>query len=139
MRADDGRALPTFLSQALRGEPLTVFGDGSQTRSFCYVDDLIRGLRLLYERGDSHPTNLGNPDEITILELAREVTELVGSPAEIVFRPLPADDPQRRKPDITRARELLGWEPQVPRREGILRTAEHFRGLLAEGEGGGAV
>lgn len=139
MRADDGRALPTFLSQALRGEPLTVFGDGSQTRSFCYVDDLIRGLCLLYERGDSAPTNLGNPDEVTILQLAREIGELLGSPAEIVFRPLPVDDPRMRKPDITRARELLGWEPVVPRREGILRTADHFRKLLAEGGGGGGV
>ncbi len=139
MRADDGRALPSFLSHALRAEPLPVFGDGSQTRSFCYVDDLIRGLYLLYERGDAGPVNLGNPDEVTILQLAREVKELTGSSAEIVFRPLPTDDPRRRKPDISRARALLGWEPVVARREGILRTIKHFRELLAEGGGGRAV
>ena len=136
MRADDGRVLPTFLSQALKGQPLTVFGDGSQTRSFCYVDDLAGGLYLLHERGDSRPTNLGNPDEVTILELAHEINELLGSSAGIVFRPLPVDDPQRRKPEITRARESLGWEPLVPRREGIIRTADSFRKLLAEGAAG---
>ena len=139
MRVDDGRALPTFLSQALKGEPLTVFGDGSQTRSFCYIDDLTRGLHLLYERGDSGPTNLGNPDEVTILQLAREVNVLLGSSGGTVFRPLPVDDPRRRKPDIARAREKLGWEPAVSRREGILRTAEYFRELAAEGAAGRAV
>ena len=127
MRLDDGRVLPNFMGQALRGEPLTVYGDGSQTRSFCYVDDLVEGIfRLLFT--DFHePVNLGNPDEVTILQFAEEIRELTGSKSEIVFRPLPADDPKVRRPDITRARALLGWEPRVPRAEGLRRTLEYFR------------
>ena len=113
MRPFDGRAIPTFVRQALAGKPLTVFGDGSQTRSFCYVDDLVRGLILLAESGEHEPVNIGNPTEMTLLELAQAVVKLTGSESEIVFEALPVDDPQVRKPDITRARELLGWEPQV--------------------------
>ncbi len=128
MRVDDGRALPAFFSQALRGEGLTVFGDGSQTRSFCYVDDLVEGIfRLLMS--DYHlPVNLGNPDEITIKEFAEEVIRLVGNPkAHIVYKPLPIDDPKVRQPDISRAREILGWEPQVPRSEGLKCTLAYFK------------
>ncbi len=128
MRVDDGRALPAFFSQALRGEGLTVFGDGSQTRSFCYVDDLVEGIfRLLMS--DYHlPVNIGNPDEITIKEFAEEVIRLVGNPkAHIVYKPLPVDDPKVRQPDITRAREILGWEPKVSREEGLKRTLEYFK------------
>ncbi|MEW6250611.1 MAG: UDP-glucuronic acid decarboxylase family protein [Planctomycetota bacterium] len=130
MRRDDGRMLPTFIDQALRGEPLTVHGDGSQTRSFCYVSDLIDGLMRLMEcdAPDAHlPVNLGNPVEITILEAAREVIELTGSRSEIRFVPRPPDDPALRRPDITRARTLLGWEPRVERREGFARTIEAFQ------------
>lgn len=128
MRVDDGRALPAFFSQALRGEGLTVFGDGSQTRSFCYVDDLVEGIFRLLMSDYSLPVNLGNPDEITIKEFAEEVIRLVGNPeAHIVYRPLPIDDPKVRQPDITRAREILGWEPQVPREEGLKRTLAYFR------------
>jgi len=135
MRLDDGRALPAFLSQALRGEPLTVFGDGSQTRSFCYVDDLIEGIwRLL--RSDEHlPTNIGNPQEMTILEFARLILELCGSPSEIVSRPLPEDDPKVRQPDITKARRVLGWEPRIDLREGLQRTLPYFRERLAARQG----
>src|SRR5487761_1070190 len=113
MRPNDGRAIPTFLRQAQGDEPLTVFGDGSQTRSFCYVDDLIRGLVLLAESGEHLPVNIGNPQELTLLELAENVVRVTGSKSEIVFEALPVDDPQVRQPDITRARQLLGWEPQV--------------------------
>ena len=122
MRANDGRAIPTFLRQALEGVPLTVFGDGSQTRSFCYVDDLIRGIVLLAESGEHLPVNLGNPDEKTLLELAEAVVQVTGSSSEIVFQPLPVDDPQGRQPDITRARQLLGWEPETALEEGLRRT-----------------
>ena len=128
MRVNDGRALPAFFSQAIRGEGLTVFGDGSQTRSFCYVEDLVEGIyRLLLS--DYHlPVNIGNPSEISILDFAKEIIELVGNPkARIVFRELPEDDPKVRQPDITRARELLGWEPKVPRRIGLKRTFEYFQ------------
>lgn len=122
MRKNDGRAVPAFISQALAGEPITVFGDGSQTRSLCYIDDLVDGLeRLLFT--DYHwPVNLGNPGELTVLELAQLIKELTGSSSPIVFRELPVDDPRRRRPDITRARELLGWEPKVSLREGLMRT-----------------
>ncbi|HVN61273.1 MAG TPA: UDP-glucuronic acid decarboxylase family protein [Gaiellaceae bacterium] len=122
MRANDGRASVTFLRQALEGKPLTVFGDGSQTRSLCYVDDLIRGLVLLAESGEHEPVNIGNPDhEVTMLELAETVIRVTGSTSEIVFEALPTDDPQVRKPDITRAREVLGWEPEIDLEDGLRR------------------
>jgi dTDP-glucose 4,6-dehydratase len=122
MRPYDGRAIPTFLRQALEGKPVTVFGDGSQTRSFCYVDDMIRGLILLAESGEHLPVNLGNPDEKTLLELAETIIRLTGASSEIVFEALPVDDPQVRQPDITRAKQLLGWEPEVELEEGLRRT-----------------
>ncbi len=128
MRIEDGRVLPAFFTQAIRGEGLTVFGDGSQTRSFCYVDDLVEGIyRLLLS--DYHlPVNIGNPTEITIMEFAREIMDLVGNPkAYIDYRPLPLDDPKVRQPDITRAKELLGWSPVVDRKEGLKRTYEYFK------------
>jgi dTDP-glucose 4,6-dehydratase len=124
MRPHDGRAIPTFLRQALEGRPLTVFGDGSQTRSFCYVDDEIAGLIALAESGYHDPVNIGNPTEYTLLELAQIVIEVTGSDSEIVHEALPTDDPQVRQPDITLAREVLGWEPQVELREGLRRTIE---------------
>jgi dTDP-glucose 4,6-dehydratase len=124
MRAHDGRAIPTFLRQALKDQNLTVFGDGSQTRSFCYVDDLIRGIVGLAESDVHTPVNVGNPNEFTLLELARTVIEVTDSRSEIIYEPLPVDDPQQRQPDITRARDLLGWEPQVELREGLQRTIE---------------
>jgi len=125
MRPADGRAVPTFLQQALSDRPLTVFGDGSQTRSFCYVDDLIRGLVLLAESGVHEPVNVGNPDEMSLLDMAKLVIELTESRSEIVFEALPVDDPQVRQPDITRARDLLGWEPEVDLREGLRRTIDY--------------
>jgi dTDP-glucose 4,6-dehydratase len=121
MRSHDGRAIPTFVRQAVENEPLTVFGDGSQTRSFCYVDDLVRGLHLLAESGEHLPVNLGNPREFTILELAQTVLRVTSSKSEIVFEALPIDDPQVRQPDITRARQLLGWEPEIELEEGLRR------------------
>ncbi|MEX0992871.1 MAG: UDP-glucuronic acid decarboxylase family protein [Solirubrobacterales bacterium] len=124
MRPHDGRAIPTFLRQALQDKPLTVFGDGSQTRSFCYVEDQIRGLVTLADSGHHEPVNIGNPDEMTLLELAQAVVEVTDSRSEIVFEALPEDDPQVRQPDITLARELLGWEPKVDLREGLRRTIE---------------
>jgi dTDP-glucose 4,6-dehydratase len=124
MRPHDGRAIPTFIRQALAKEPLTVFGDGSQTRSFCYVDDLIRGLIALAGSGEHLPVNIGNPAEYTLLELAKQVIEATGSSSEIVFEALPVDDPKVRQPDITRARQLLGWEPQVSLEEGLRRTLQ---------------
>jgi dTDP-glucose 4,6-dehydratase len=124
MRPHDGRAIPTFMRQALQDRPITVFGDGSQTRSFCYVEDEIRGLIALAESGYHLPVNIGNPDEYTLLELAKAVIEVTGSGSEIVFEALPTDDPQVRQPDISLAREILGWEPQVSLREGLARTIE---------------
>jgi dTDP-glucose 4,6-dehydratase len=124
MRPHDGRAIPTFLRQALANEPLTVFGDGSQTRSFCYVDDLISGLIALAKSGEHLPVNIGNPAEYTLLELARKVLEATGATSEIVFEALPVDDPKVRQPDITRARQLLGWEPQVTLEEGLRRLLQ---------------
>jgi dTDP-glucose 4,6-dehydratase len=124
MRPHDGRAIPTFLRQALQDKPLTVFGDGSQTRSFCYVDDLVRGLIALAESGYHSPVNIGNPREYTLLELAKVVVEVTGSRSEIVFEALPTDDPQVRQPDISLAREKLGWEPEVDLQEGLRRTIE---------------
>ena len=131
MRPHDGRVVSNFIVQALNGEPLTVYGDGSQTRSFCYVDDEIDGIYQLFQRGDSGPTNIGNPDEYTVKELAEIVIELTGSSSKIAYQPLPTDDPKVRKPDISRAKRMLGWEPKVPVREGIERTVEYFKGLLA--------
>ena len=132
MRLNDGRALPAFIGQAMRGEDLTVFGDGSQTRSFCYVDDLVEGIyRLLLS--DYHlPMNIGNPDEITISEFAEEIIRLTGTSQKIIYKPLPQDDPKQRQPDITRARQILGWEPKIKRAEGLKRTLEYFRSLPKE-------
>lgn len=127
MRLDDGRALPAFMSQALQGEDITVFGDGSQTRSFCYVDDLTEGIYRLLLSDYPYPINIGNPDEITLLEFAREIQELTGSQSKIVFKPLPKDDPKQRRPDITRAKEILGWEPRFSRKEGLKITLEYFK------------
>lgn len=127
MRLDDGRALPTFMSQALRGEDVTVFGDGSQTRSFCYADDLVEGIYRLLMSDYHLPVNIGNPAEITLKEFAEEVVELVGSKSKIIYEPLPKDDPKQRKPDITKAKEILGWEPKVDRHEGLKRTLEYFK------------
>src|SRR6201989_1157090 len=124
MRPHDGRAIPTFLRQALTDKPVTVFGDGAQTRSFCYVDDLVRGLILLMESGVHEPVNIGNPNEMTLLEMAKAVIELTESRSEIVFEALPVDDPKVRRPDISLAREILGWEPTVDLREGLRRTIE---------------
>jgi dTDP-glucose 4,6-dehydratase len=121
MRSHDGRAIPTFARQALENEPITVFGDGSQTRSFCYVDDLIRGLQLLADSGEHLPVNLGNPQEFSIFELAQTVIRITSSKSDIVFEALPIDDPQVRQPDITRARQLLGWEPEIQLEEGLRR------------------
>jgi dTDP-glucose 4,6-dehydratase len=121
MRPNDGRAVSNFMRQALAGNPLTIYGDGSQTRSFCYVDDLIRGIVLLAESGEHFPVNIGNPDERTLLELAEVVKRVTGSASEIVFEELPVDDPQQRKPDIGRAKQLLGWEPEIPLEEGLAR------------------
>ncbi|MFC1453056.1 UDP-glucuronic acid decarboxylase family protein [Verrucomicrobiota bacterium] len=129
MRARDGRAVPAFISQALAGEPITVFGDGSQTRSFCYVSDLIEGIFRLSMSDCEGPVNIGNPKEMTILELARKIVELTGGRAEIVFEPLPVDDPKVRQPDITLAGNRLGWEPVVALDEGLPRTVEYFRSL----------
>jgi dTDP-glucose 4,6-dehydratase len=124
MRPHDGRAIPTFFRQALQDRPITVFGEGQQTRSFCYVDDLIRGMIALQESGEHQPVNIGNPVEFTLLELAQTVIEVTGSRSEIVFEALPTDDPQVRQPDITLARELLGWQPEIDLREGLRRTIE---------------
>jgi dTDP-glucose 4,6-dehydratase len=126
----DGRVVPAFIGQALAGQPLTVFGKGEQTRSFCYCSDLIEGIyRLMISRGHE-PVNLGNPAELTVLEFAREIIRVTGSRSKIIFRPLPQDDPRQRRPDIGRARTLLGWEPRVPLAEGIVKTIEYFRGRI---------
>lgn len=127
MQHDDGRIVPNFVRQALRGEPMTVYGDGSQTRSFCYVDDLVEGLVRLSRSQEPWPVNLGNPEEMTVLEFARMIRDLAGSRSEIVFEPLPVDDPQRRRPDISKARAVLGWSPRVSVEEGLRRTLEWFR------------
>ncbi|CAN5468250.1 SDR family oxidoreductase [soil metagenome] len=132
MRLNDGRALPAFIGQALRGEDITVFGDGSQTRSFCFVDDLVEGIyRLLLS--DYHlPVNIGNPDEITIREFAEEIIKLTGTSQKIIYKPLPQDDPKQRQPDITLAKKILGWEPKISRAEGLKRTLEYFKSLPKE-------
>ena len=127
MRLDDGRVLPNFVGQALRGEPLTVYGEGQQTRSFCYVDDLVDGIYALLKTDQHYPVNIGNPAEITIKEFADEILKLTGSKSQIVYRPLPPDDPKQRKPDITLARKLLNWEPKVGREAGLKQTLEYFR------------
>jgi dTDP-glucose 4,6-dehydratase len=134
MRSNDGRAIPTFLRQALEHKPLTVFGDGSQTRSFCYVDDLVRGLYALAESGEHLPVNLGNPSEMSLLELAETVLRVTGSPSEIVFEALPVDDPHVRRPDITRAQQLLGWQPEVSLEDGLRRTVESLDAGKRAGE-----
>ena len=131
MRPRDGRVVSNFIVQALKGEPITIYGDGTQTRSFCYVDDEIEGIYQLYMRGDSQPMNIGNPVEHTVRQLAELVVELTGSRAPIVARPLPEDDPKVRQPDISRARAALGWEPRVQVREGLARTIEYFRTAIA--------
>ena len=131
MRLEDGRALPAFMGQSLRGEDLTVFGDGTQTRSFCYVDDLVEGIVKLLGSEEPLPVNLGNPDEITLLELAQRVLAVTGSKSRVVFRDLPEDDPKVRRPDIGKARRLLGWEPKVPLDEGLKRVLPYFRSKVA--------
>jgi len=130
MRVNDGRVVPAFISQALRNEPLTVFGDGSQTRSFCYVSDLVEGIYRLLMSDERMPTNIGNPSEMTVLQFAEEIKRLVGSSAPIDFRPLPEDDPKIRRPDITKAKQLLQWEPVVPLEEGLKRTIDYFRTVV---------
>jgi len=132
MRLNDGRALPAFIGQALRGEDLTVFGDGSQTRSFCYVDDLIEGIYRLLMSDYAHPVNVGNPDEISLKDFAEEIIKLTGTTQKIAYKPLPVDDPKQRQPDITRAKQLLNWEPKVSRAEGLKITYEYFKSLPQE-------
>jgi dTDP-glucose 4,6-dehydratase len=127
MRLDDGRVLPNLMGQALRGEPLTIYGDGLQTRSFCYVSDLVEGIFRLLHADFHEPVNLGNPHEVTILEFAHEILALTGSKSEVTFKPLPQDDPKLRRPDIDRARRLLGWEPRIAREEGLRRTLAYFQ------------
>jgi len=132
MHPNDGRVVSNFIVQALRGEDITIYGDGQQTRSFCYVDDLVRGLMALMgsDSAVTGPINLGNPGEFTMLELAEQVIALTGTRSKIVFQPLPQDDPRQRKPDITKARDILGWEPKVPLEDGLQRTIEEFRGRV---------
>ena len=130
MRLDDGRALPTFVGQALRGEEITVYGDGSQTRSFCYVSDLVEGIFRLLISNETNPVNIGNPDEITIKEFAEEVIKQTGSKSKIVYKPLPEDDPKVRQPDISKAKKILGWEPKVGRAEGLKVTVDYFKAIL---------
>ncbi|WP_336515708.1 UDP-glucuronic acid decarboxylase family protein [Pollutibacter soli] len=132
MRLNDGRALPAFIGQALRGEDLTVFGDGSQTRSFCYVDDLVEGIYRLLLSDYAYPVNIGNPSEISLKDFAEEIIRLTGTSQKIVYKPLPVDDPKQRRPDITKAREILGWEPKVSRSEGLKITYDYFKSLPPE-------
>jgi dTDP-glucose 4,6-dehydratase len=127
MRLDDGRVLPAFIGQALRGEDLTAFGDGTQTRSFCYVSDLVEGIYRLLLSDYPYPVNIGNPGEITINQFAEEILKLTGSKSGIVYHPLPKDDPKQRQPDISRAKEILGWQPEIDRSEGLKRTLEYFK------------
>jgi dTDP-glucose 4,6-dehydratase len=130
MRLDDGRALPNFMVQALKGEDITVYGDGTQTRSFCYVEDLIDGIKKLLNSDEAGPVNLGNPEEISVLDFAKEIVRLTGSKSRIVFDPLPQNDPKVRQPDITKAKRILGWEPKVSREEGLRRTLQYFKGKI---------
>jgi dTDP-glucose 4,6-dehydratase len=132
MKLNDGRVVPAFLDQALRDEPMTVFGNGSQTRSFCYVSDLVDGIYRLMQSDERYPVNLGNPHEMTILEFAEHIRRLTGAKSEIVFESLPEDDPKQRRPDITKARKLLSWEPRIPLEEGLRLTIEYFRGVQAQ-------
>jgi dTDP-glucose 4,6-dehydratase len=132
MRLNDGRALPAFIGQAIRGEDLTVFGDGSQTRSFCYVDDLIEGIYRLLLSDYVNPVNIGNPDEISLKDFAEEIIKLTGAKSKIIYQPLPVDDPKQRRPDIARAKQLLGWEPEISRSEGLKKTYDYFRSLPDE-------
>jgi dTDP-glucose 4,6-dehydratase len=132
LQANDGRVISNFMMQALRGDPLTIYGDGSQTRSFCYVSDLIAGIVKLSKSDEHLPTNIGNPVEFTMLECAKEVLALVGSKSELTFMPLPQDDPKQRKPDITKAKSLLGWEPKVPLREGLAKSLDYFKACVAK-------
>ncbi|MBS1551220.1 MAG: SDR family oxidoreductase [Bacteroidetes bacterium] len=134
MRLNDGRALPAFFGQAIRGEDITVFGDGSQTRSFCYVDDLVEGIYRLLLSDYVFPVNIGNPDEITIKEFAEEIIKLTNTDQKIIYKPLPKDDPKQRQPDITKAKEILGWEPKVGRSEGLKITYEYFKNILKKGQ-----
>ena len=135
MRLRDGRVVPNFIMQALKGEPLTVYGEGQQTRSFQYVDDLIAGLNLLLKSDHHLPVNIGNPHEMTVLEFAKKIIELTGSTSTIAYKPLPEDDPQVRQPDITKAKTILGWEPKVMLEEGLLKTIDYFRSQLKERAG----
>ncbi len=130
MQVSDGRAVPNFMAQAIRGEPLTVYGDGSQTRSLCYVSDLVRGVLAVLEQGDELPVNLGNPHEVTMLQLAKTIIDLAGSKSVIEHRELPVDDPKQRQPDISRARNMLGWEPRIGLEEGLAKTLEYFRAVV---------
>jgi dTDP-glucose 4,6-dehydratase len=132
MRLNDGRVLPAFIGQALRGEDLTVFGDGSQTRSFCYVDDLVEGIYRLLQSDCADPVNIGNPDEITISQFAEEIIKLTGTTQKVIYEDLPTDDPKQRQPDITKARAILGWEPKVDRAEGLEITYAYFKSLSQE-------
>jgi len=132
MRLNDGRALPAFIGQALRGEDITIFGDGSQTRSFCYVSDLVEGIYRLLHSDYVYPVNIGNPDEISILDFAKEIVELTGTDQKLVFKDLPKDDPKQRKPDLTRAKDILDWKPEVSRKEGLRLTYEYFKNLPEE-------
>ena len=134
MRLDDGRVLPNFMVQALRGEDITVYGNGTQTRSFCYVDDLIEGIKKLLDSDEVEPVNIGNPEEITILDFAKEIINLTGSKSLINFCPLPQNDPKVRQPDITKARKILGWEPKISRQDGLKRTLQYFKKKLGERE-----
>jgi dTDP-glucose 4,6-dehydratase len=129
MRLNDGRCLPAFIGQALRGEDITIFGDGSQTRSFCYVDDLVEGIYRLLLSDYAYPVNIGNPVEISIKDFAEEVINLTGTTQKVIYLPLPVDDPKQRKPDITKAKEILGWEPKVNRADGLKITYEYFKSL----------
>lgn len=132
MRLNDGRVLPAFIGQALRGEDLTIFGDGSQTRSFCYVDDLVEGIYRLLHSDYSYPVNIGNPDEISIADFAEEIIKLTGTNQKVIYKDLPVDDPKQRQPDISKAKDLLGWEPKVDRSEGLKRTYAYFKSLSNE-------
>ena len=131
MQVHDGRAVPNFMAQAIRGEPLTVYGDGSQTRSLCYVSDLVAGVLAALDRGDEMPVNLGNPEEVTVLELAETIIRLSGSKSRVQHEALPVDDPKQRRPDVTHARDLLGWKPEVPLEDGLRRTLEYFRTVVS--------
>jgi dTDP-glucose 4,6-dehydratase len=130
MQVSDGRAVPNFMAQAIRGEPITVYGDGSQTRSLCYVSDLVRGVLAVLDKGDEMPVNLGNPHEVTVLQLAQTIVRLAKSKSKIVHQELPVDDPKQRRPDITHAKQLLGWEPEVGLEDGLSRTLEYFRSVV---------